>query len=209
MFTGLVEEIGQILSVQPLESGRKIRIAATKVVEDIKTDDSIAVNGVCLTAEQVAKTAFEAVAVAETLRRSTLGGLKKGDPVNLERALRLDDRLGGHLVQGHVDGVGKILTIHQQGVGFEIELNIPANLTRYLIEKGSITVNGVSLTIADIRGQRIRIAVIPHTWKNTTFASCRSGDSVNIEVDLIGKYVERMITPQSRLSEDSLRDMGY
>ncbi|HDQ46061.1 MAG TPA: riboflavin synthase [bacterium] len=209
MFTGLIEEIGRIGEINPIKAGRRLRIQAGKVLESLRTDDSVAVNGVCLTADRILTGAFEAVAVPETLKRSTLGNLGKDDPVNLERALRVGDRLGGHLVQGHVDGIGSILRIVPRGTGYEIEIAIPEDLIRYVAVKGSLAVNGISLTVAEIRSSRVRVAVIPHTWTSTTFNTCRTGDGVNIEVDILAKYVESLTNPRKGLSEEKLRAMGF
>ena len=209
MFTGLIEDIGQIREIIPIKDGRRLRIQAGKVLEGLRTDDSVAVNGVCLTADRILGDAFEAVSVPETLNRSTLGNFGKGDSVNLEGALRVGDRLGGHLVQGHVDGIGSILRIVPRGTGYEIEIAIPEDLTRYVAVKGSLAVNGVSLTVAEIRASCVRVAVIPHTWTNTTFNTCRTGDAVNIEVDILAKYVESLTNSRKGLSEEKLRALGF
>jgi riboflavin synthase len=212
MFTGLIEEIGSVERVTVISSGRQFRIACRNITEDLAPDDSVSVNGVCLTATTVEAKYFEATAVEETLGRSTLKGLKPGDRVNLERALRLNDRLGGHIVQGHVDGVGKIVSLVRQGAGSLLKIQIPEGLSKYTIEKGSIAVDGVSLTIASVDGYFISISVIPHTLQKTTLQFAKPGTEVNIEVDFMGKYVERFLRPSSRdskMNEAWLRSMGY
>ena len=212
MFTGISEEIGTVLNSIAIAGGRLFRISCRLSLEDLAPNDSISVNGVCLTATNVEKTAFEATTTEETLQRSTLKDNKTGDRVNLERAMRLSDRLGGHLVQGHVDGVGKIVSVTARGKGRLIKIEIPRYLSKYIIEKGSIAVDGISLTIAELEGNVVTVSVIPHTLENTTLQFSRSGMKVNIEVDYIGKYVERFIQHQDRgtkMDEQRLRSMGY
>ncbi|NQT25926.1 riboflavin synthase [candidate division KSB1 bacterium] len=212
MFTGLVEEIGRISQLKPVPGGMRLTIHASRILDDLKVDDSVSVNGICLTATAIHPDGFEATAVQETLERSTLQDWKKVHPVNLERALRLSDRLGGHLVQGHVDGVARIQSIQKKGEGNVVRLKLSRSLSPYLIEKGSIAIDGVSLTIAEIQGDLIAVVVIPHTWQHTTFQFLKSGKSVNIEVDLIGKYVEKMLRSRSHHSEkesDWLKSLGY
>lgn len=214
MFTGLIEEIGKIQNIQSESGGKRITINASLIPDDVKIDDSIAVNGVCLTVTALGKKSFTATAVNETLRRSTLNEMRIGQSVNLERALCLKDRLGGHLVQGHVDAVGFVKKIEQDGTGYNVYIDLPVHLMKYIIEKGSVTLNGVSLTVAEKQTNSIRVAVIPHTWQKTTFAEMRQGSKVNIEVDLIGKYVESLFpgnrdTQTGGLSESRLRSLGF
>ncbi len=173
--------------------GAKIYIAAKVVTEDTKDGDSIAVNGVCLTALNVTREGFEADASGETLRRSTLGNLSAGAKVNLERALTFASRLGGHIVQGHVDGRGKFISATGQDDFYTVRIGFPAELARYLVHKGSVAVEGISLTIAELGADHFDIAVIPKTWEVTNLSSLSQGDEVNLEVDLIAKYVERMM----------------
>ena len=186
MFTGIVEELGRLRS----RDGGRMVIEATVVVEDTKVGDSIAVNGCCLTVVDVSAGWWAADAVDETLARTNLGQLRPGDPVNLERPVRLADRLGGHLVQGHVDAVGEIVTSAPN-----LRVRAPADLLRYIVEKGSITVDGCSLTVVKPLEDGFTVAVIPHTADVTTLGSKGPGDLVNLEVDMVAKYVERLLKP--------------
>lgn len=186
MFTGIVEERGRLVS---LVSGR-VRIAASLVLADVGLGDSIAVNGCCLTVVAHGDDWWEADVSGETLARTSLGGVTAGDAVNLERAARLADRIGGHIVQGHVDGVGEVV----QPVP-DLVVRLPAELLPYLVEKGSVTVDGVSLTVVDVLPDGFSVAVIPHTAEVTTLGARRPGDRVNVEVDVIAKYVERLVRP--------------
>ncbi len=211
MFTGIIEEIGMIESAVPRSGAMRLRIRAEKVLSDLAVDQSIAVNGVCLTVVAAEEHAFEADAVAETLARSTLSRVQRHDRVNLERALRLQDRLGGHLVQGHVDGIGVIHRIQFAAGGGELTIAIPPELERYTISKGSIAIDGVSLTIAQKDGPLITIAVIPHTWNQTIFQFKKNGDPVNIEVDFLAKYVEQMVRQrgETKLTMEWLKQQGF
>ncbi len=186
MFTGLVEELGTVVAV----AGDRVRIGATRVVEDAAIGDSIAVNGCCLTVVALGDGWWEADLSAETRARTTLGGLEPGSPVNLERPVRLADRLGGHLVQGHVDGVGEVVDPAP-----DLRIRLPRALARYVVEKGSITVDGVSLTVVEPLADGFTVAVIPHTAEVTTLGRLRPGATVNIEVDVVAKYVERLVAP--------------
>lgn len=212
MFTGLIEEIGTLAAMQSVPDGKILTIQCNQILSDLKVDDSIAVNGVCLTATKVNQNSFEAAAVEETLKRSALNHIKVNSCVNLERAMTLQDRLGGHLVAGHVDCVGYIHTIQKRGISYWFEIKIPDEITRYIIEKGSIAINGISLTVASIQGKIFSVAVIPHTYKMTVLHKLNLNDSVNIEVDMIGKYVEKLMRYQnksSKLTIDKLKEMGY
>ncbi|MFN6964610.1 MAG: riboflavin synthase [Pyrinomonadaceae bacterium] len=194
MFTGIIEELGRVDRLEPLGAGgSKIAIAADIVTSDTKDGDSIAVNGVCLTALNVRAGSFEADVSQETLDRSTLGSLAVGSPVNLERAVTPQTRLGGHIVQGHVDGRGTFIGAAQHGDFWTVTIGFPPELARYLIYKGSIAVEGISLTIAELRDLEFDIAVIPKTWQLTDLSALRPGDPVNLEVDMIAKYVERIL----------------
>jgi riboflavin synthase len=184
MFTGIVEELGTIAAV----SGDRIRIAARLVLEDAKTGDSIAVDGCCLTVVDQGDGWWEADVSAETRKRTTLGDRTPGDPVNLERPVRAQDRLGGHIVQGHVDGVGEIVDPAP-----DLRVRMPRELLRYVVEKGSITVDGVSLTVVDVLDDGFTVALIPHTEAVTTLGTKGPGDGVNLEVDVTVKYVERLL----------------
>jgi riboflavin synthase len=184
MFTGIVEELGRLASLD----GGRLRIAATRVVDDASIGDSIAVNGCCLTVVAVGDGWWEADVSDETISRTSLASLRPGDGINLERAVRLSDRLGGHVVQGHVDGVGEVVEPVP-----DLRVRAPAELTRYLVEKGSVTVDGVSLTVVDALDDGFTVAIIPHTAEVTTLGDKRPGDLVNLEVDVMAKYVERLV----------------
>ena len=190
MFTGLVEEVGTVVEATALTNGMRFTIAASTVMDDIAVDASIAVNGVCLTVTEHTRTTFCVTAVAETLRKTTTGSLGIHSRVNLERAVRLQDRLGGHLVQGHVDATGTVDAINVLDVGWELWIAFPATYRRWMIPVGSITVNGVSLTIAELETNRCKLAIIPHTLEKTAMSDLAAGDPVNLEFDMIAKYVE-------------------
>lgn len=193
MFTGIVEELGTVEKIERKGGGLKFSVRAQKVLDDLKVGDSIAVNGVCLTVVDVGPSSFTVEVVEETLQRSNLSSLLTSVKVNLERALSIGERLGGHLMNGHVDGVGRILSRRIQGSSIIIKVEIPRELLRYLVEKGSLALEGVSLTIMKIEGNRVSIAIIPHTAKFTTLGTKRVGEKLNVEVDLLGKYVERLL----------------
>jgi riboflavin synthase len=193
MFTGIIEELGSVSSSEIRERGARILIAATLVTSDTKEGDSIAVNGVCLTALNVGKDGFAADVSQETLDRSTLGILTAGSRVNLERPVTPATRLGGHIVQGHVDGRGTFISAKPQGEFFTVRIGYPRELARYFVHKGSVAVEGISLTIASLDETYFDIAVIPKTWELTNLSTLNPGDPVNLEVDVIAKYVERML----------------
>ena len=187
MFTGIVEELGSVASLE----GPRVRLAARAVLAGVGLGDSIAVNGCCLTVVDWGDDWWEADVSEETFKRTSLGSLAPGDPVNLERPVRLSDRLGGHLVQGHVDAVGEVVEAVP-----DLRVRMPADLTRYVVEKGSITVDGVSLTVVDALSDGFTVAVIPHTAAVTTLGSRSPGDPVNLEVDVMAKYAERLLVAQ-------------
>ncbi len=193
MFTGIIEELGTISEVEEHAAGSKITVVATLVTSDVHTGDSISVNGVCLTAVEVSPLAFAADVSPETLERSTLGDLMVGSPVNLERAVTPATRLGGHIVQGHVDGRGTFISADRQGHFWKVQIGFPPEMAKYLVYKGSITVEGISLTVAALSEDNFDIAVIPKTWELTNLSSLRPGNAVNLEADVIAKYVERMM----------------
>lgn len=188
MFTGIVEELGRVRATTPSAGRTRLVIEAPNVAAGCRVGDSIAVNGCCLTAVEVGEGWWAAEAVDETLSRTTLGGLVGGDPVNLERPVRLADRLGGHLVQGHVDGVGEVLEPAPS-----LRVRVPPSLLRYLVEKGSVAVDGCSLTVVAVDAESFSVAIIPHTAAVTTIGRLRPGDRVNLEVDVVAKYVERLL----------------
>jgi riboflavin synthase len=192
MFTGIVEEMGWVHRIEERQAGRRFWFAAGKVLADAEVGSSIAVSGVCLTVVAVEPGRFSVEAVPETLSRTSLGDLRVGDPVNLERPLTLEQRLGGHLVQGHVDGVGEVMAVVPEGDGVRVTIAIPPPLRRYVAEKGSLAVDGVSLTIARAEDDRCDVALIPHTLQVTTSGSYASGTRVNLEVDLLARYLARL-----------------
>lgn len=193
MFTGIIEDLGAIQSVKRNAKGAVITIHTSLPLARIKIGDSIAVSGACLTVTRKGRGALAMDVSAETLRRTILGTLKPGDHVNLERCLTLDKLLGGHLVSGHVDGVGRVVSIESEGDSRLYTFEVGANEARYLIEKGSVAIDGVSLTVFGIRGRRFKVALIPHTLKMTTLGGKRPGAPVNVESDMLVKYVERVV----------------
>lgn len=194
MFTGIIEELGRIRAIEKRGEDARIIIEARTVTEGSRDGDSISVNGVCLTALDVKPDSFAADVSKETLFRSTLGNLKEGSPVNLERAVTPTTRLGGHIVQGHVDARGTFLASENHGDSWTFRFAYPKEVARYLVFKGSVTVEGISLTIANLTDDHFEIAVIPKTFEVTNFSQLKPGDAVNLEVDVIAKYVERILT---------------
>jgi riboflavin synthase len=193
LFTGIIEELGTVDSVESRSDGARILIAADFVTSDMSEGDSIAVCGVCLTAVHVTRSSFSADVSPETLDRTTLGSLAAGSPVNLERAVTPATRLGGHIVQGHVDGRGTFISAAPQGDFWTVRIGFPPDLARYLVHKGSVTVEGISLTIAALADDHFEIAVIPKTRELTNLSHLKPGAAVNLEADVIAKYVERMM----------------
>ncbi len=192
MFTGLVQSLGRVVAVDRDDAGARITIE-TPLVGDLGPGDSVAINGVCLTAVSLNNGAFEADAMNETLTRSSLGGLSTGSEVNLELPLRATDRLGGHVVQGHVDGVGTIAEVAQDGFSRRIRIEAPTDLLRYVIEKGSIAVDGVSLTVSALDDRSFTVSLIPETLERTNLGNACAGNRVNLEVDVLAKYVEKLM----------------
>ena len=193
MFTGIVRERGTVAAIDGGEAGVRLRIDAPETAAQAAVGDSVAINGVCLTVTERNGTSLSFDAVPETLSRTALSRLAAGSAVNLEPALRAGEPLGGHYVQGHVDGVGRVRSIEPEGDGVRLAVETPAELLRYCVEKGSITVEGVSLTIAALRDHGFEVALIPHTLAETTLATLAPGDPVNLEADVLAKYVERLI----------------
>ena len=188
MFTGIVEEVGTVKSAG---SGR-MAVSASKVVADLKVGDSICVNGTCLTATSRDDAGFTVDVVPETLRRTNLGSLTAGDPVNLERSMAIGDRFGGHIVQGHIDATGEVVSVESEGDAPLVSIRAPVSVMRYVVEKGFVAVDGTSLTVVNCGAQSFTVTIIPHTRDNTVFGSRRVGDLVNLEADIIAKYVERV-----------------
>jgi riboflavin synthase len=193
VFTGIVEELGSVTSITDLGDAARIVVHGPIVTSDAHPGDSIAVNGVCLTVVEVGGGVFSADVMRETLQRSSLGALAPGSSVNLERAARIDSRIGGHLVQGHVDGVARVTAIAPTEHWTTVAFDLPDGLARYVVEKGSITVDGVSLTVVEARSDGFSVSLIPTTLAHTTLGTRQVGDPVNIEVDVIAKYVERLV----------------
>jgi riboflavin synthase len=194
VFTGIVEAVGKVVAKEVLAGDMRVRIATGKLdLRDVNRGESIAVSGVCLTAVELTDDGFWADVSRETLERTVLGGLGLGTLVNLERALTLSTRLGGHLVSGHIDGVGSVKEYRQDSRSWRLQIETPADLARYIAEKGSICVDGVSLTVNRVKGKLFDVNIVPHTFEETTLADYRVGRRVNLEVDLIARYVERLL----------------
>ena len=213
MFTGLIAEVGVIAETRPRAGGRDLVVRAPGLAGDLSLGESVALNGVCLTVERHDAASFACHAGEETLRRTTLADLGPGAPVNLERALLPGSRLGGHFVQGHVDGVGLLRARRPSGSTVWFEFEAPAELTRYIAAKGSIALDGISLTVVECEGSRFSVAIIPHTLAATALTDRRPGDRVNLEVDVLAKYVERILAARdeggARLSAEFLREHGF
>jgi riboflavin synthase len=200
VFTGIIRERGRVTAVERGEAAIRLRLKAPATAAQVAIGDSVAVNGVCLTAVAVEDGTLAFDAVPETLRRSSLGGLETGAEVNVEPALRVGEALGGHYVQGHVDGVGHVRSVETEGADVVVRVDAPPELLRYLVEKGSVTVEGVSLTVAGVDERGFSVALIPHTLAETTLDALAAGDPVNLEVDVLAKYVERLVAPRLRSS---------
>ncbi len=216
MFTGLVEELGKVKNISHTSQSVRITIGANKVLSDIQLGDSIAVNGTCLTAVDHNNNSFTADVMPETVKRTVLASLKVGDTVNLERCLRLGDRLGGHIVSGHVDGVGTISRKEKKDIAIIVTITAEPSILRYIISKGSIAIDGTSLTVVEVGRSSFSVSLIPHTASMTTVGLKSPGELVNLEVDMIGKYVERLINysadpilQDSKITTDFLQKNGF
>lgn len=217
MFTGIVEEIGSLKELSIGSGLGNIEIECNKVLEETKIGDSIAVNGVCLTVNKINSNSFVADIMGETLDRTNLGRLKDGDKVNLERALKVSDRFGGHIVSGHVDGKGQILSIDNKEDGTWFTISADKEILKYIILKGSITIDGISLTVAYVDNEVFKVSIIPHTLKNTILAQKIHGSYVNLENDIMGKYIEKFMifskteseNEKSKITLDFLRENGF
>ncbi|PYP89730.1 MAG: riboflavin synthase [Blastocatellia bacterium AA13] len=218
MFTGLIMETGRVKRIDRRADGALLVIEAKTVLDGTKIGDSISINGVDLTVIEMSDGWFSSDASLETLNRSTLGGLRAGDRVNLERALAVGERLGGHMVQGHVDGTAEFLNDRLEGNAHRMRFRLPLNLAHYVAMKGSITIDGISLTVAALGSDWFEVVIIPHTWRETTLSTLKSGSRVNIEVDVLAKYVERLLSHdeaaavrrrQSELTVEELIEQGY
>lgn len=204
MFTGIIEEVGTVKEVS--RNGNFIRIQAEKVLSDVHIGDSIAVNGVCLTVTSFDGKIFQADTMNETLKRSSLGSLRAGSPVNLERAMSANGRFGGHIVSGHIDGTGTVIRIKNDGIAVWYTIKTSNNVMRYIVEKGSVAIDGISLTVAEVSGNNFSVSIIPHTAEQTILSTKKVGDIVNLENDIIGKYVEKLVNP---VKSDSVIDMAF
>lgn len=214
MFTGIIEEIGKISSIHPIAGGMRMKISSSKILDDISVDDSICVSGVCLTAIKVEDDGFWVEAVGATLEKTTFSKMQLSSSVNLERSMRLNDRLGGHFVQGHTNGIGTILEINKLGENYFLKIKVNESLEKYLIEEGSITIDGVSLTIAELDGSKVGISLIPHTWHNTIIQYKKIGDKVNVETDVLAKYIEKLLGKNGandniNITDNWLKELGY
>ena len=197
MFTGIIEEIGSVISSNLIGGSGELRIGASRILEECKLGDSIAINGVCLTVTKIAGREIAFDVSLETLRRSNLGTLKKGDPVNLEQAMAADGRFGGHMVSGHIDGTGTLNDRRQEGNAIIFTFSVAPVITRYLITKGSIAIDGISLTISALAGDSFSVTVIPHSLQQTTLGQRALGAIVNLETDLVAKYIEKLLQPEN------------
>ena len=209
MFTGLIESIGVIRGKRPQDGGMSFQVECHFGSGDYIMGESIAVDGVCVTVETFDVNGFAFSASAETLQRSTIREKKTGDKVHLERALRLGDRMGGHIVQGHVDGVGDVRQLVSTGSGAELRIHIPESLSRYVVEKGSVAVDGVSLTVASLNAAEMTLTLIPATLEATYLGELKAGDNVNLEVDILSKYVESILKPQNGIDAEKLKQWGF
>ncbi|HEV2754846.1 MAG TPA: riboflavin synthase [Actinomycetota bacterium] len=198
MFTGIVTHRGKVTSARDRSGLLELEIAAPEIARELHRGDSVAVNGVCLTATGTSRRRFSAQVMGETLARSTLEGLRKGAAVNLELPARLADRLGGHLVQGHVDGVARVVRVEEADGARRLWFEAPDDVLRYLVQKGSVALDGVSLTVVEVGRATFQVAVIPHTLAETTFSALKVGSAVNVEVDVVSKYVERLLAHEKR-----------
>ncbi|HEY3333407.1 MAG TPA: riboflavin synthase [Capsulimonadaceae bacterium] len=193
MFTGIIEAIGTVENIERAEEHARLTVSAPEILTGVKLGDSIAVNGTCLTVVEISDNGVSFDAVYETMRKTALGHLATGDPVNLERSMLADGRFGGHIVQGHVDATGSIASIRQVENSYMVYVDVPRDMMRYIVRKGSIAVDGISLTVVDAEDRTFSVSIIPHTWEATNLSSKRAGDPVNIETDIIGKYVEKLV----------------
>lgn len=213
MFTGLIEEVGKIVERKVIPGGIALTISVSQITSEMKIGDSISVNGTCLTVTKFSATNFTVDAVGETLKKTALAKWKIGEPVNLERALTANDKLGGHVVQGHVAGIGAIREIKKMGLNYSISVEVDYSISKYFIHEGSVAIDGISLTIAKVANNRIMLSVIPHTWMNTNLRFKKVGSLVNIEPDVFAKYAENFMKTykiqNEILSEDKLIKMGY
>lgn len=205
MFTGIIEEIGRIKSIERFANGAGIEVFCNTVLSDAKIGDSISINGVCETATDYTESGFKAKISEETLKVTTFNNLKTGDYVNLERAMAVNSRFGGHIVSGHIDCVGKITEICKLSEFYDLKIKVPAQNLKYVVYKGSITLNGISLTVAEVNDDIVKIAIIPHTFENTNLKYLKTGDFVNVETDILARYVEKLLSVKDNKTEISMK----
>lgn len=215
MFTGIIQEVGSVRDIKSIGAGVSLTVEGPRSAHALRVNDSVAINGVCQTVVRRGEEHFEVEAVEETLGKTTIGDLERGDQVNLELALSLGERVGGHLVQGHVDGIGVVIAIEPRVNSWMVTVRIPQNFLRYVVPVGSIAIDGISLTVAQVEGDTVAVSIIPHTIENTNLSRVRTGTRVNLEFDLIGKYVERLVNsgvrggPPSSITMERLSQWGY
>ncbi len=214
MFTGIIEEVGKVTAIRQQGEKRRLTVSCSKLLPELKQGDSMAVSGVCLTAVDLTNNSFTADLAQETWKRTSFSRIHEGALVNLELPMRANGRFDGHVVQGHVDGTGSFVSLApiQGGNDFLLTIHVPSELTRYIVEKGSLAIEGISLTVAAVDGVEVRVAIIPHTAEMTNLGSLKPGDPVNLEVDVIAKYVEKMIAPQkaqSSITIEKLMKIGF
>ena len=209
MFTGIIEEIGTVKQIKKGAKSAELLIEAKDIFSDLKLGDSVGTNGVCLTVTKISDNLFLADVMNETLKRSNLGDLRQGDYVNLERAMLANDRFGGHIVSGHIDGVGKIISITKDDIAFWYKISASSEIMRYIIEKGSITIDGISLTVAKVQRDNFSVSIIPHTLSQTILKNKKIGSIVNLENDIVGKYIEKFMTVPKGITKDFLTQNGF
>ena len=215
MFTGIIEETGIVHGIRKGGNSSRIAIKGNIIFSDLKLGDSVAVNGACLTVAELSEKSFTADVMHETLNRSSIGDLKEGGKVNLERAMPADGRFGGHIVSGHIDGTGTVAEIRNDGAAVLFKIKAPVGIMKYIVEKGSVAIDGVSLTVASAAPESFSVSIIPHTLRNTTFSEKAVGDTVNLENDIIGKYVEKIMRfqdpekPAGNITMEFLTKFGY
>lgn len=212
MFTGIIEEVGVVQALRKGVASAVITIAGQRIFEDLRLGDSVAVNGVCLTVSAFTQAQFDADVMHETLKRTGLGTLQKGSRVNLERAMPANGRFGGHIVSGHIDGLGKITDIRKDDNAFWYTINAPAHIMKYIVEKGSVAIDGISLTVATVTESSFSVSVIPHTAKETIISERQKSDQVNLENDIVGKYIEKLLTQKEApkgVSREFLAKHGF
>ena len=210
MFTGIIEEKGNIENITTGAKSCRLTISGNIIFDDLKLGDSVAVNGVCLTVTKLLSNTFEADVIAETMRRTAMATLKKGSAVNLERAMQLNGRFGGHIVSGHIDGVGTVINKITEDNAVLVTISADSNIMKYIIFKGSVTLDGISLTVADVKHDRFTVSIIPHTAKETILLDKNTGDKINIECDIVGKYIEKFLSKSEKgITMDFLKENGF